>query len=113
VKRPRLKPHSDGRFVVVVKVPGPGRVDILVTAWNDNLADAVRLLQPAPGRFVFARAKAIAMSKTTLRIVVRPNAKGQRLVKHHRYRVTLRLWVTYTPTDGQTRSIGYYGLHLP
>jgi len=99
--------------VVVVKVPGPGRVDILVTAWNDNLAHAAGLLQPAPGRFVFARAKAIATGKMTLRILVRPNGKGQRLVKHHRYPVTLRLWVTYTPTDGRTRSIGYYGLHLP
>ena len=113
VTRPHLNPHADGRFVVVVKVPGSGRVDILVTAWDDNLAHAATLLNPAPRRFVFARAKATTSKATTLRILVYPNAKGRLLVKHHRYRVTLRLWVTYTPTNGRPRSIGYYGLHLP
>ena len=113
VTRPHLNPHADGRFVVVVKVPGSGRVDILVTAWDDNLAHAATLLNPAPRRFVFARAKATTSKATALRILVYPNAKGRLLVKHHRYRVTLRLWVTYTPTNGRPRSIGYYGLHLP
>ena len=110
---PRVKRHSDGQFVVVVKVPGPGTVDILVTAWQDNLARAARLLNPAPRRFVFARATATASGPTTLRIPVEPNARGRELVKHHRYRVTLRLWVTFTPKGGRPRSIGYYGLHLP
>jgi hypothetical protein len=113
VRRPRLKPYSNGRFTVVVRVPGPGRVDIMVTAWKDNLSRFARVLQPAPGRFVFARAHAVAARRMTSRIVVRPNAKGRRLVRHHRYRVTLRLWVTYTPRHGLPRSIGYYGLHLP
>ena len=56
---------------------------------------------------VFARAHAVAPSKMTLRLRVRPNAKGRQLVKDHRYSVTLRLWVTYTPTHGLPRSIGY------
>jgi hypothetical protein len=120
VKQPHLKPHSDGRFIVTVKVPHPGRVDILVTAWKDNFATfaAVRppkpvLLQPAIGRFVFARAHAIAKRATTLHILVTPNARGRLLVAHHRYRVTLRLWVSYTPVGGHPGKIGYYGLHLP
>jgi hypothetical protein len=113
VTRPHLKRHADGRFVVVVQVPGPGRVDILVTAWNDNLAHAAGLLQPASGRFVFARATTTAAKAATLRILVHPNREGQSLIKRHRYAVTLRLWVTYTPTNGRPRSIGYYGLHLP
>jgi len=113
VERPRPKPHSDGTFVVTVKVPGPGRVDILVTAWKDNFAHIAGLLQPAPGRFVFARAHATTSAAKTIEIVVRPNAKGRRLINHPRYRVTLRLWITYTPTGGKPRSIGYYGLHLP
>jgi hypothetical protein len=113
VAPPRITQRRDGRFVVVVKVPGPGRVNILVTAWNDNLAHTLRLLNPAPGRFVFARARATANQARTLRIPVYPNANGRRLVKHHRYRVTLRLWVTYTPIGGHPHSTGYYGLHLP
>ena len=112
VDRPRPKPHSDGTFIVTVKVPGPGRVDILVTAWNDNVAH-ISLLQPAAGRFAFARAHATSSTAKTIQIVVRPNAKGRRLVNRHRYQVTLRLWVTYTPAGGKSRSIGYYGLHLP
>jgi YVTN family beta-propeller protein len=109
----RFERHRDGRFVVTAKVPGPGRVDVLVTAWNDNLALTSKLLQPAAARFVFARAKATASEATTRRILVRPNAQGRRLVKHHRYRVTLRLWVTYTPANGRPHTIGYMGLHLP
>ena len=31
----------------------------------------------------------------------------------HTYRVTLRLWVTYTPAGRTYRSIGFDGLHLP
>jgi autotransporter-associated beta strand protein len=109
----RRKPHTNGTFIVTVKVPGPGSVDILITAWKDNLASVARLLQPAKGRFVFARAHATAKKKGTLTIVVKPNAMGRRLVAHHRYRVTLRLWTSYTPTHGRQRDIGYYGLHLP
>ena len=111
--RPRIKRHHDGRFLVIVKVPGPGRVDILVTAWDDNLAHAAKLLNPAPRRLAFARAMATATKTMTLRIPVYPNAQGRRLVNHHTYRVTLRLWITYTPANGKPRSIGYYGLHLP
>jgi hypothetical protein len=109
----RRQAHSDGAFIVTAKVPGPGRVDVLITAWKDNFASAARLLNPAPGRFVFARAHATAKRANTLRIVIKPNALGQRLVAHHRYRVTLRLWISYTPTHGLQRDIGYYGLHLP
>ena len=44
---------------------------------------------------------------------VTPNARGKRLVLHHTYHAVLRLWVTYTPTGGNQRSVGFYGLHLP
>jgi hypothetical protein len=109
----RRKPHTNGTFIVTVKAPGPGAVDILVTAWKDNLAGAARVLQPAKGRFVFARAHATAKKAGTLTIVVKPNSRGRRLVAHHRYRVTLRLWISFTPMHGRQRDIGYYGLHLP
>ncbi len=113
VNRPRLKAHSDGSFIVTVRVPGPGTVNILVSAWKDNLVHIARLLNPAPGRFVFARAHKTATGRGTLQIFVKPNPRGRRLVKHHTYRVTLRLWVSYTPTGGRQHDLGYYGLHLP
>ena len=107
------KPHSDGTFIVTVGLPDAGGVDVLVTAWKDNLAASASRLQPATDRFVFARAHAVARRAGKLRIVVSPDAAGRRLVKHHRYRVTLRLWVSYTPVSGHRRDFGFYGLHLP
>jgi hypothetical protein len=109
----RFTAHRDGSFLVPVKVPGPGVVHILITAWQDNVAGAARLLNPAAGRFVFARASAKASRRGLLVIRVRPNAQGRRLVSNHRYRVTLRLWVSYIPTGGNQRDIGFYGIHLP
>ena len=61
---------------------------------------------------MFARAHATAKRGGTLQMIVRPHALGRQLVIHHRYRVTLRLWVSFTPTHGRQRDIGYYGLHL-
>jgi hypothetical protein len=42
-----------------------------------------------------------------------PNPKGAALVASHRYRVTLRLWISYTPVGGTQRDKGFYGLHIP
>ena len=105
--------HRDGAITLSVTVDGPGTIDVLVTAWKDNLARASALLQPAPGRFVFARRHTTAPRARTLRLTIRPNKRGTRLVHHHTYRVTLRLWVSYTPTGGRPRSIGFHGLHIP
>jgi hypothetical protein len=109
----QFQPQRDGSFIVDVKVPGPGVVHVLVTAWQDNFAGAARMLNPADQRFVFARATARPRHRGSLRIVVNPNAQGQRLVANHRYRVTLRLWVSYIPTHGNQRDYGFYGIHLP
>jgi hypothetical protein len=95
-----------------VTVPGPGSVDVLATAWKDNLAIIATLPQPALHRFTFARAQATARHAGTIVVSVTPNARGRRLVLHHTYRVTLRLWITYTPPGAAPRSIGVYGLHL-
>jgi hypothetical protein len=62
---------------------------------------------------VFARAHATARRAMTLRIPVKPNRDGRLLVAHHRYRITLRLRVTYAPTGGVPRSYRYVGVHLP
>jgi hypothetical protein len=118
VEPPRYKAQSDGSFLVSVKVPGPGRVDVMVTAWKSNLvhgaldARLFRLLQPAPGRFVFARARATATRAGTLQIQVTPNAEGRRLLGRHRPQTLVRVWVTFTPSNGRSHSIGYYGVLL-
>jgi hypothetical protein len=111
--RVRHKAHRDGTFVVALKVPGPGRVDVLITAWKDNLASVASTLQPAKGRFAFARATANPARAGMIQITVRPNAKGRLLIAHPRYRVTLRLRIRFSPVGGYPRDIGYAGLHLP
>ncbi len=106
-----MKLDPNGDLIFSIKVAGPGRIDVLETAWNDNFAQAAVLLQPARRRFVFARSRATAHHAGRLRVRVIPYARGRRLLAHHRYRVTLRLWVTFTPIGGATRaarSIGIY-----
>jgi large repetitive protein len=107
------KESANGDLLVTIRLPGPGVVDVLETAWNDNLAHVATLLQPSAGRFVFARGHTVAARAGTLRILVKPTARGRLLVTHHTYRVTLRLWISYTPTGGSQRNIGFAGLHLP
>lgn len=107
----RLSVRSDGTTSLSATVPGPGRIDVLETAWADNLAK-VAVLEPAAHRFVFARAHTNALYARELRLSVSPNRRGTMLVHRHRYPVTLRAWVTYTPIGGHPRSIGTNGLHL-
>jgi hypothetical protein len=107
----KLSLGSDGTTRLSVTVPGPGRIDVLESAWDDNLAK-LAVLQPAPRRFVFARAHEDDLDAGESRLSVRPDPRGAVLVRHHRYRVTLRVWVSYTPIGGQPRSIGVEGLHL-
>jgi hypothetical protein len=108
-----LRVRRNGTIEFDVAVPNAGQLDVLETAWKNNLAHAATRLQPAERRFVLARAHKNARRGGTLHFRVRPNARGKLLVKHHTYGVTLRLWVTYTPAGGSYRKQGFYGLHLP
>jgi hypothetical protein len=105
-------PHSCGTVTFSVRLPDPGVLDVLETAWQDNFAGAARLLNPAPGRFAFARKHLMISKAGRVTITVKPNPEGRRLLKHHRYPVLIRLWVSYTPAGGNQRDIGFYGIHL-
>jgi len=77
---------------------------VLETAWDDNFATVATLLRPAPYRFAFSRKSVRVLSARTLSITVKPNARGVKLIKFPRYKVRIRLWVTYTPTGGHAAS---------
>jgi hypothetical protein len=110
----RIRTFANGNVAFTVRVPGGGRIDALITAWKNNLVATASLLQPARGRFVYARASRHPTAAVTLRITVHPSkGKARGLVHHHRYRVVLRLWVSYSPTGGSRRDLGFYGLKLP
>jgi hypothetical protein len=113
----RIVTRANGSVTVGATFPGPGRVDVLETAWISNEAKSGNdaqstVLQPARGRFVFSRARLTVSKAGNLQAVVQPNARGLRLIGHHTYRVTIRLWLTFTPTGGRSRSQGIYGLHF-
>jgi len=52
----QIRTFVDGTVRFQVTVPGPGTIDVLETAWKNNLASVAVLLAPAQGRFVFTRA---------------------------------------------------------
>jgi hypothetical protein len=49
----------------------------------------------------------------TLKITLKPDAKGRRLVAHHRHPITLSVFVTYTPTLGRPGTVGPLRVRLP
>jgi len=106
-----VKPHP-GITDVGADIPGPGAVEVMETAWLDDVATAADLLQPAANRFVIARARATARQAGHIDLRVRLNRLGRLLLRHHTYRVVFRLWVSYTPTGGRQRNVGVYGLHF-
>jgi hypothetical protein len=78
-----VRPHADGSVSLTVRLPGPGVVAVLATAWNSDLSApaAAALLRPARGRFVFGRARATAHRGGDLRIVLRPSRVSRNLVR--------------------------------
>ena len=107
-----LHTRRNGTVRFKVAFPGPGIADVMETAWLDNFARAAALLQPAPGRFVFARKHLQVSGARPIAVTVAPNGRGRRLIAHHRYVVVIRLWVSYTPTNGTQRNIGLYSLRI-
>ncbi len=107
-----LKAHANGHVTFRVRVPGPGVVDVLVTNWKDNLGRVAKLLGPAKGRFVWGRARVVARRKSTLTVDVSPNKQALLVLAHPRYKVRLRVWVSFTPRHGRQRNLGFYGVPL-
>lgn len=115
--------HRDGTASLHVRVTAPGRVMVLTTAWNYNIASNVdndgdgdaqfdTLLQPANGRFVVGRASVTATRPGVLTLHVTPTAQGAQLMAHHAYEPTFRLWVSYVPAYAAQQNVGFYNLHV-
>lgn len=90
-----LKVHANGQVEFRVNVPGPGRIDALVTA---------------PGHVVFARGHTSARKAGTVKVKLHPGAAGSRLAARRRSKVRLTLRVVFTPTGGPSRSASFHAL---
>ena len=47
-----------------------------------------------------------------MKILVNPNTEGRLLVARNRPETLVRIWVTFTPPNGRSHSVGYYGVLL-
>ncbi len=112
VSRIRSLPGGVVRFQLTVR--RAGIVNVLETAWDSDLATVVNviLLNPAPHRFTFARVHLAVHRPRTVFVTVRPNARGRRLMAHHRFPVRIRLWVTFAASGHGQGKKGFYGVPL-
>jgi hypothetical protein len=94
-----------------LKLPGAGRILAKLTTWDDHVVDGIDV--PSTGRFIFAKAGQTVGRATAMRLTLRPNKAGSQLVLEHRYRIPLRLFVTYTPVGGAARTVEVTGIPVP
>jgi hypothetical protein len=111
-----LKVRHNGVVTFTVIVPSAGTTKVLESASKHDeephASAAAALLQPARGRFAFARAQLVLHSGGTFHMRIAPNKRGQRLVAHHRHPLRIRLWVTFKRPNGHPVQIGFYGLSV-
>jgi sugar lactone lactonase YvrE len=96
--------HTKGGAITLkIDLPGPGSVSILGTH-SDPVAGATSvLLQPGYHRLAWARQSATAEKSGTMRITLKPDAAGTRMLRYarsHGWALHIRVWTTYTPTGG-------------
>jgi hypothetical protein len=101
-------PHRNGQVTFLMAVPGGGKVNIVETAPRSTLPKG----KPKHGRLTFASLKLTPKLKATLRVILKPNATGRGLVQHHRVTVRVHMAVTFTPTNGASRTQRFSGLRV-
>ena len=110
--RGKIRGDANGKITFYVKVPGPGTIDALVSAADREIAKTASVPAPAAHHFAYGRAHAHARRPATVKLVLKPNRMGRKLLRHHRGRIVLRLTVGFTPDHGIQRLSGVFGIHL-
>jgi uncharacterized repeat protein (TIGR01451 family) len=106
--------QASNQFVVAnIKAQRNGTVTFNVTVPNAGTVGVLETVKPAAHRFTFASAHKSAAGHAVLHFIVKPNAKGRKLLAHSRHRIGFRLSVMFTPTGGVARSVSKTGLHIP
>jgi hypothetical protein len=101
----RLRATAAGEARLALKLPGPGSVRVLATAWN--------AAGGAGGRHLTYGTTSIGARRGgSLVLVVEPTAAGRALVRRHGARPVIAFTVTYTPTGARPRVVRPKPLHL-
>jgi hypothetical protein len=101
----RLRATTSGEAQLALKLPGPGAVHVVATAWNAAAGASGR-------RLPYGKASAGARRGGPLLLVVEPTAAGRALLKAHGARPVIALKVTYMPPGAQPRVVRPKPLHL-
>jgi hypothetical protein len=103
------KGESNGTITLEVRVPEAGTIELLGTHEDVTGARmAVVLLKPGHDRFEWGRAGGATARAATMRMVLRPDSAGRRLLARHRkygWALHVCVWTTYTPAGGHSRSV--------
>jgi hypothetical protein len=94
----RIGATPSGAARLALKLPGPGSVRVLATAWNAAAGAAAR-------HVLYGAAHAGARRAGPLSVVVAPTGAGRALLRTRRVRPVIALAVTYTPTGARPRVI--------
>jgi hypothetical protein len=94
----QLRATSSGAAQVALKLPGPGAVRVLATAWNAARGASAR-------RLSYGTVSAGARRGGPLELVVKPTGAGRALLRTHGARPVVALRVTYTPTGARPRVV--------
>jgi hypothetical protein len=101
----RLRATASGEARLVLKLPGPGSVHVVVTAWNAAARASARHL-------AYGTASAGARRGGPLALVVQPTAAGRALLGKHGARPVIAVTVTYKPPGARARVLRPKPLHL-
>jgi uncharacterized repeat protein (TIGR01451 family) len=104
------KLHRDGTVTFDIKALCPGQIDVLTTAGNStDVVAATVLLQARLHRSVFSRLHLTCSHAGTIHVTVPASERGEQLIADQDL-LHLNLWVTFQPTGGNRRTIGFYGM---
>ncbi len=101
----RLRAAGSGEARLALKLPGPGSVRVVATAWNAAAGASSRHL-------AYGTASAGARRAGPLALVVEPTAAGRALLGEHGARPVIALTVTYKPPGARARVVRPKPLHL-
>jgi CSLREA domain-containing protein len=99
--------HAAHALGVRVSVHGPGNVSAIATEEDPGLRAHIALL-PGRNRFRYASARAFVSRGGSIVLVLKPTRAGRAIAarhRHHRWPLTVRVAVTFTPLGGYPRTI--------